>query len=149
MARSFQIMSVFMNMTAFDSVYVAVLASSSQRRNVLTNAHRLRDITDRVWSVLAAVGLDGRANEITRNLSHGEQRLLEIALTLATRAKILLLDEPLAGLATADRERVGALIRRLAQTHPVLLIEHDVDRVLALSDRISVRCGAERTRRER
>jgi ABC-type branched-subunit amino acid transport system ATPase component/ABC-type branched-subunit amino acid transport system permease subunit len=138
MARSFQIMSVFMNMTAFDSVYVAVLASSSQRRNVLTNAHRLRDITDRVWSVLAAVGLDGRANEITRNLSHGEQRLLEIALTLATRAKILLLDEPLAGLATADRERVGALIRRLAQTHPVLLIEHDVDRVLALSDRISV-----------
>ena len=92
----------------------------------------------RTWSLLDAVGLADRAAEACANLSHGEQRLLEIAITLATDAKLLLLDEPLAGLAEADREVVGALIRRLAETHAVLLIEHDIDRVLALSDRITV-----------
>ena len=95
-------------------------------------------INARTWSLLAAVGLEDRAAEPCANLSHGEQRLLEIAIALATDAKLLLLDEPLAGLAEADREVVGALIRQLATTHAVLLIEHDIDRVLALSDRITV-----------
>ena len=79
----------------------------------------------------------GRA-EACANLGHGQRRLLEIAISLATDAKLLLLDEPLAGLAEADRQMVGALIRKLADTHAVLLIEHDIDRVLALSDRITV-----------
>ena len=83
-------------------------------------------------------GWTDRAAEPCANLSHGEQRLLEIAISLATDARLLLLDEPLAGLAEADREVVGALIRKLAKTHAVLLIEHDIDRVLALSDRITV-----------
>jgi ABC-type branched-subunit amino acid transport system ATPase component/ABC-type branched-subunit amino acid transport system permease subunit len=138
MARSFQIMNVFLDMTAFDSVYVAALAGTPHKMRFFRNAHDIGEINERVWSVLKAVGLEQRANEITRNLSHGEQRLLEIALTLANDAKILLFDEPLAGLAKTDRETVGTLIRSLANTHPVLLIEHDVDRVLALSDRISV-----------
>ena len=84
------------------------------------------------------MGLQDRAAEPCANLSHGEQRLLEIAISLATDAKLLLLDEPLAGLAEADRVVVSALIRQLAETHAVLLIEHDIDRVLALSDRITV-----------
>ena len=83
-------------------------------------------------------GWPTRAAEPCANLSHGEQRLLEIAISLATDAQLLLLDEPLAGLAEADREVVGTLIRQLAATHAVLLIEHDIDRVLALSDRITV-----------
>ena len=99
---------------------------------------RCEAINARTWSLLAAVGLEDRAAEPCANLSHGEQRLLEIAIALATDAKLLLLDEPLAGLAEADREVVGALIRQLAATHAVLLIEHDIDRVLALSDRITV-----------
>ena len=94
--------------------------------------------TPRTWSLLDAVGLADRAAEPCANLSHGEQRLLEIAISLATDARLLLLDEPLAGLAEADREVVGTLIRQLAATHAVLLIEHDIDRVLALSDRITV-----------
>ena len=92
----------------------------------------------RVWSLLDAVGLADRAGELCSALSHGEKRLLEIAVSLATDARLLLLDEPLAGLAESDREVVGALIRRLAATHSVFLIEHDIDRVLALSDRITV-----------
>jgi branched-chain amino acid transport system ATP-binding protein len=137
-ARSFQILSVFKNLTAFENVRVAVQARSPARRGLWRDAYELEELNERAWSLLAAVGLEHRAEEICANLSHGEQRLLEIAVSLATDAKLLLLDEPLAGLAEADRETVGELIRRLASTHAVLLIEHDIDRVIALSDRITV-----------
>jgi ABC-type branched-subunit amino acid transport system ATPase component len=129
---------VFRNLTTFENVRVAVQAQSGQRHSLWRDAYGLGDVNARTWSLLAAVGLEDRAAEPCANLSHGEQRLLEIAIALATDAKLLLLDEPLAGLAEADREVVGALIRELAATHAVLLIEHDIDRVLALSDRITV-----------
>jgi branched-chain amino acid transport system ATP-binding protein len=138
LSRSFQILSVFRTLTTFENVRVAVQAQSPQQNSLWRDAYGLADINARTWSLLAAVGLDERAAEPCANLSHGEQRLLEIAIALATDAKLLLLDEPLAGLAEADREVVGALIRQLAATHAVLLIEHDIDRVLALSDRITV-----------
>jgi ABC-type branched-subunit amino acid transport system ATPase component/ABC-type branched-subunit amino acid transport system permease subunit len=138
LSRSFQILSVFRNLTTFENVRVAVQAQSAQQNALWRDAYGLEEINAHTWSLLAAVGLDGRAAEPCANLSHGEQRLLEIAIALATDSKLLLLDEPLAGLAEADREVVGALIRQLAATHAVLLIEHDIDRVLALSDRITV-----------
>ncbi len=138
LSRSFQILSVFRNLTTFENVRVAVQAQGAQQSALWRDAYALEDLNARTWSLLAAVGLQDRAAEPCANLSHGEQRLLEIAIALATDAKLLLLDEPLAGLAEADREVVGALIRQLAATHAVLLIEHDIDRVLALSDRITV-----------
>jgi branched-chain amino acid transport system ATP-binding protein len=138
LSRSFQILSVFPNLTTFENVRVAVQARSPERHGLWRDAYELPAINARTWSLLADVGLDARAAEPCANLSHGEKRLLEIAVSLATDAKLLLLDEPLAGLAEADREVVGALIQRLAKTHAVLLIEHDIDRVLALSDRITV-----------
>jgi branched-chain amino acid transport system ATP-binding protein len=138
LGRSFQILSVFRNLTTFENVRVAVQARSPQQNALWRDAYAIEAINARTWSLLAAVGLEDRAAEPCANLSHGEQRLLEIAIALATDAKLLLLDEPLAGLAEAEREIVGALIRQLAATHAVLLIEHDIDRVLALSDRITV-----------
>ncbi|HTI84710.1 MAG TPA: branched-chain amino acid ABC transporter ATP-binding protein/permease [Acetobacteraceae bacterium] len=138
LGRSFQILSVFRMLTTFENVRVAVQARSGQQNSLWRDAYTIDEINTRTWSLLAAVGLEDRAAEPCANLSHGEQRLLEIAIALATDAKLLLLDEPLAGLAEADREVVGALIRQLATTHAVLLIEHDIDRVLALSDRITV-----------
>ena len=138
LSRSFQILSVFRNLTAFENVRVAAQARSAQRHALWRDAYGLADVNGRTWSLLAAVGLEDRAAEPCANLSHGERRLLEIAIALATDARLLLLDEPLAGLAEADRAVVGALIRQLASTHAVLLIEHDIDRVLALSDRITV-----------
>ena len=139
LGRSFQILSVFRNLTTFENVRVAVQAQSPQQNSACgATPTAIDDVNARTWSLLAAVGLEDRAAEPCANLSHGEQRLLEIAIALATDAKLLLLDEPLAGLAEADREVVGALIRQLAATHAVLLIEHDIDRVLALSDRITV-----------
>jgi branched-chain amino acid transport system ATP-binding protein len=138
LGRSFQILSVFRTLTAFENVRVAVQAHHRHAGNLWRDAYAMRAVNARAWSLLDAVGLADRAAEQCENLSHGEQRLLEIAVTLATEAKLLLLDEPLAGLAEADREVVGRLIRSLAETHAVLLIEHDIDRVLALSDRITV-----------
>lgn len=138
LSRSFQILSVFRNLTAFENVRVAVQVRSPHRHALFRDAYEMAEINQRTWSLLAAVGLADRAAEPCANLSHGERRLLEIAISLATDARLLLLDEPLAGLAEADREVVGALIRELANTHAVLLIEHDIDRVLALSDRITV-----------
>ncbi len=129
---------MFRTLTAFENVRIAVQAHSRFAGSLLRDAYSLHDINDHTWSLLDAVGLADRAGETCENLAHGEQRLLEIAITLATDATLLLLDEPLAGLAEADREIVGRLIRRLAETHAVLLIEHDIDRVLALSDRITV-----------
>jgi ABC-type branched-subunit amino acid transport system ATPase component/ABC-type branched-subunit amino acid transport system permease subunit len=137
-ARSFQIVSVFRNLTVFETVRVAVQARSPFRASLWRDAYKLPGVNDRAWALLASVGLTERASASCANLAHGEQRLLEIAVALATDPHLLLLDEPLAGLGDADRERIGALIRNLAGRHTVLLIEHDIDRVLSLSDRITV-----------
>ena len=138
LSRSFQILSVFPMLTTFENVRVAVQAQDKRASFLWRDAYDYDDMNAKTWSLLAAVGLADRAAESCANLSHGQRRLLEIAISLATDAKLLLLDEPLAGLAEADRQVVGALIRELAETHAVLLIEHDIDRVLALSDRITV-----------
>ena len=137
-ARSFQIISVFPNLTAFENVRIAVQATRPGRFGLWRDAHADATANERVWSLLDAVGLADRAGALRHALAHGEQRLLEIAVALAIDAKLLLLDEPLAGLAERDREVVAALIRRLAGSHAVLLIEHNIERVLALSDRITV-----------
>jgi branched-chain amino acid transport system ATP-binding protein len=138
MSRSFQILSVFPNLTAFENVRIAVQAADKQWNGFWRDAYANEVANSKVWSLLDAVGLADRAAEICSALSHGEKRLLEIAVSLATDAKLLLLDEPLAGLAESDRKVVSALIQRLAKSHAVLLIEHDIDRVLAMSDRITV-----------
>ena len=138
LARSFQILSVFPMLTAFENVRVAVQAQDKRATGIWHDAYDYDDLNAKTWSLLDAVGLADRAADSCANLSHGQRRLLEIAISLATDAKLLLLDEPLAGLAEADRVVVSALIRQLAETHAVLLIEHDIDRVLAMSDRITV-----------
>ncbi len=136
--RSFQILSIFQNLTVFENVRIAVQAQRKGSGRLLADAYALAETNARTWSILDAVGLADVAAEPCINLPHGAKRLLEIGITLAIESKLLLLDEPLAGLAEADRVVVADLIRKLAQTHGVLLIEHDIDRVLAISDRISV-----------
>ena len=138
LGRSFQIVSVFANLTAFENVRLAVQRRTPHSAGLWRDAYAFGAINRETWSLLAAVGLEQRARETCSALSHGERRLLEIAITLATDATLLLLDEPLAGLAEADRVVVSRLIRALAETHAVLLVEHDLDRVVSLSDRITV-----------
>jgi ABC-type branched-subunit amino acid transport system ATPase component/ABC-type branched-subunit amino acid transport system permease subunit len=138
--RSFQIANAFRDLTAFENVRLAVHSSraAGRRPGIWHDAHDDEAINSSTWSALDLVGLADLAAVVGERLSHGERRLLEIAITIATNARLLLLDEPLAGLTEADRVRVSSLIRKLADTHAVLLVEHDIDRVLALSDRISV-----------
>lgn len=137
-ARSFQIVSVFRDLSVFETVRVAVQARSRRRYALWQNAYKMPGVIERTWELLDLVGLADRAGEIGANLAHGEQRVLEIALTLATEPEVLLLDEPLAGLGDAEREQISQLIRRLAGAQTILLIEHDIDRVLAISDRLTV-----------
>ncbi len=138
LARSFQIVSVFTNLTAFENIRLAIQAQRPGAFDFWRDAYGDEEANAKVWSILDAVGLTERAAEVCADLSHGERRLLEIGITLATDAQLLLLDEPLAGLGEADRTRVSALIKMLARSHGVVLIEHDIDRVLAMSDRITV-----------
>ncbi len=137
-SRSFQIISVFQALSVFENVRLAVQAKHPRRFAMLADSARLTDVTAEAARLLGAVGLTDRAGTVAANLSHGDQRLLEIAIALATRPELLLLDEPLAGLSAADRLRVAGLIRALHGTVTIVLIEHDIDQVLALSDRITV-----------
>jgi branched-chain amino acid transport system ATP-binding protein len=137
-SRSFQIISIFHALTAFENVRIAAQAKHRCRFAMLADAGSFTDLNDEALRLLRAVGLGDRAGEIADTLSHGDQRLLEIAVALATRPELLLLDEPLAGLAAHERLRVADLIRTLRRSVTIVLIEHDIDQVLALSDRITV-----------
>jgi branched-chain amino acid transport system ATP-binding protein len=137
-SRSFQIISVFQALSVFENVRLAVQAKHPRRFAMLADSARLADVSAEAARLLDAVGLADRAGTVAANLSHGDQRLLEIAIALATRPQLLLLDEPLAGLSGSDRVRVAQLIRTLHGTVTIVLIEHDIDQVLALSDRITV-----------
>ena len=137
-SRSFQIISIFHALTVFENVRIAAQAKHRARFAMLADAGSFTDLNDEAMRLLNAVGLGDRAAEIADTLSHGDQRLLEIAIALATRPELLLLDEPLAGLAAHERLRVADLIRTLHRSVTIVLIEHDIDQVLALSDRITV-----------
>lgn len=138
LSRSFQIVNIFHQLTVLENVRVAVQAASKHRFDMTSDALGLAHLLKRAREILAIVGLDAKEDVIATNLSHGDQRLLEIGLSLATNPEIILLDEPFAGLTDAERTFMANLITTLGQTHTILVIEHDIDRVLALSDRITV-----------
>jgi ABC-type branched-subunit amino acid transport system ATPase component/ABC-type branched-subunit amino acid transport system permease subunit len=137
-SRSFQIISVFQQLTVLENIRIAVQSVSKHRFNLLSQADSLQDLLKNAAQLVAVIGLQGKEDVLASNLSHGDQRLLEIGIALATGPAILLLDEPLAGLPPAERTRVGKFVKQLAGELTILLIEHDIDRVLALSDRITV-----------
>lgn len=137
-SRSFQIISIFQQLTVLENIRIAVQSASKHRFNMISRADQLQDLWKEAERIVAIVGLQGKEEVLASNLSHGDQRLLEIGIALGTRPDILLLDEPLAGLPPLERTRISKFIRELAGKLTILLIEHDIDRVLALSDRITV-----------
>ncbi|MBI4560650.1 MAG: branched-chain amino acid ABC transporter ATP-binding protein/permease, partial [Candidatus Rokubacteria bacterium] len=138
LSRSFQILSIFQELTVFENVRLAVQARSPKRFQLWRPATSFEEIVRETREIIRLVGLEGVESATASSLSYGGQRLLEMGLALATRPTVLLLDEPLAGLSTAERERVAAFIKGLSRGFTVVLIEHDIDRVLDLSDRITV-----------
>jgi branched-chain amino acid transport system ATP-binding protein len=138
LARSFQITSLFNDFTALDNVALAVQAHAGHSFHFWRDAREDDALRAPAREMLARVGLAERANVIVSSMSHGEHRQLEIAMALATRPRMLLLDEPMAGMGPEESVRMIALLRELKRDLTILLIEHDMDAVFALADRISV-----------
>jgi branched-chain amino acid transport system ATP-binding protein len=138
LARSFQITSLLPDFTALENVALAVQAHAGHSYHFFRRADRFTHLTDPARAALARVGLEPRGDTLAANLSHGEQRQLEIAMALATRPRLLLLDEPMAGMGPEESQRVVATLKALKGEITMLLVEHDMDAVFALADRITV-----------
>ena len=137
-ARSFQILSIFKDLTVFENIRVSVQSKTPSRFSMLAVTDALTDINREAERILDQVGLRPLRDQVAMNVSHGDQRLLEIGITLAMKPELLMLDEPLAGLAAKERVKIAGLIRALAGEHTVILIDHDIDQILNISDRITV-----------
>ena len=138
LGRSFQITNLFPGVSVHENVRLAVQARDASHFDGLADARRNDRVMARTAELVRFLGLSGMEHAEAGTLSYGGQRLLDMGLALGGAPRVLLLDEPLAGLAAAERERVGALIKRLSADLPVLLVEHDIDRVFALADRVTV-----------
>jgi branched-chain amino acid transport system ATP-binding protein len=138
LARSFQITSLFHDLTALDNVALAVQAHAGHSFRFWRDARNEPELREPARTALERVGLAERADVPVANLSHGEHRQLEIAMALATRPRMLLLDEPMAGMGPEESARMVRTLRELKQELTILLIEHDMEAVFALADRITV-----------
>jgi branched-chain amino acid transport system ATP-binding protein len=137
-ARSFQRTNVFPALTVLDNVWVAAFARGSWRGLAWRRAERYPEVRERALAALAEVGLADRAGQRAREISHGEQRQLELAIALAAAPRLLLLDEPAAGLSPEETRRMVQLVQGLKGRYTIVLIEHKMDVIMTISDRISV-----------
>jgi branched-chain amino acid transport system ATP-binding protein len=136
-ARSYQITNILPNATTFENVRIA---AQSRRHGWSLLAHHsaYRDVIEKAEAALAAVGLSSKANELAANLSHGEQRNLEVGIALATEPQLLCLDEPTAGMSAAETVDTMALVRSIAKDLTILIIEHDMQVIMELAQKITV-----------
>jgi len=138
LARSFQITSLLKDFTAADNVALAAQAHSGHSFRFLGDARKEAPLRRAAHAALERVGLAARADVLVSKLSHGEQRELELAVALATKPELLLLDEPMAGLGVTESARMVKLLAELRREVTIVLVEHDMEAVFALADRISV-----------
>ena len=136
-ARSYQITNILPNATALENVRIAA-QSRRHSWSMLTDYRSYGDIIARAQAVLASVGLATKADELAANLSHGEQRNLEIGIALATEPQLLCLDEPTAGMSARETHETIELVRRIAKDLTILIVEHDMQVVMELANRITV-----------
>ena len=138
LARSFQITSVFRPLTARENVAISIQAHRGHSFKFWKPARTDPALVEPAQKILDEIGLGARADVVAANLAHGEQRQLEIAMALATEPKLLLLDEPTAGMGPEDSERIRGFLADLKGNYSILLIEHDTDTVFSLADRVTV-----------
>ncbi len=139
LARSFQRTNVFPAFSLLDNVWVAAFACGPSWKGLLwRRADRYPEVRARALAALADVGLADKADRPVREISHGEQRQLELAIALAATPRVLLLDEPAAGLSPEETRKLVALVRALKRRYTIVLIEHKMDIIMSVSDRISV-----------
>ncbi len=138
LARSYQITSIFRRFSVLDNLALAVQARSGSSFSLWRPLRTERALFDEAAAIAAEIGLAERANTVAATLAHGEQRALEVGLALATRPQLVLLDEPMAGMGPQESARMVALIEKVRAHVTVLLVEHDMDAVFRLANRISV-----------
>jgi len=138
LARSFQITSLLLDFTAADNVALAAQAHHGHSFRFWADARKEKGLRDAAQAALQRVGLADRGNVLVSRLSHGEQRELELAVALATKPQLLLLDEPMAGLGVTESARMVKLLQELRKEVTIVLVEHDMEAVFALADRITV-----------
>jgi branched-chain amino acid transport system ATP-binding protein len=147
LGRSYQKTNIFLPFTVWDNVRLASQASERHAAwnplNWISAAASQRRVNQRCERALELAGLTARAHSVAGTTSHGEQRQLEIAMTLATEPSVLLLDEPLAGMGQAEAESMVALLLKLKADHAILLVEHDMDAVFTLADQLTVMVNGE------
>jgi len=136
--RTFQITSIFMGLSGFENVRIAAQSNLGGSLKVFSKRASLREVNAKTWEILDRLDLKDKANIPASNLAHGDQRVLEVAMALAGDPKILFLDEPTAGMSPAETEHVAQLIKGLTDTISVVLVEHDMDVVMSISDEITV-----------
>jgi branched-chain amino acid transport system ATP-binding protein len=138
LARTFQITKVFGELTVRENVALAARSRLGQNLKMWSLARTVNGAQEEVEEILETLGLSEHAAASAEHLAHGDKRILEIAIALALRPQVLLLDEPTAGMSAGETERVGKLVRRIAARTSVLLVEHDMEIVLGISDRVTV-----------
>jgi branched-chain amino acid transport system ATP-binding protein len=138
LGRSYQKTNIFQPFTVWENVRLAAQSRSPYAARWLSLATGFGANNERAAQALELAGLASRRDAIAGTISHGEQRQLEIAMTLATGPRVLLLDEPLAGMGTAEAERMVKLLLKLKEGHAIMLVEHDMDAVFALADQLTV-----------
>jgi branched-chain amino acid transport system ATP-binding protein len=138
LGRSYQKTNIFLPFTVWENIRLAAQSRTPHAAGWLRLADKLPEANSRAERALELAGLQERRHAIAGAASHGEQRQLEIAMTLATEPQVLLLDEPLAGMGSAEAERMVQLLLRLKTEHAIMLVEHDMDAVFALADRLTV-----------
>jgi len=138
MARSFQITNIFRTMTVFENVRNAILSKNRIRFDMFSRLSKMGEINRQTEQVLAEIGLLGRKNDIAGELSYGQQRALEIGLTIATNPELILLDEPTAGMSSEETREAVKLILRVTEGKTLIIVEHDMEVVFNIADRISV-----------
>ncbi len=136
--RSFQITSIFPDLTVLENIRIALQSRTKANYNFVVSLRGLRPLEERAVQILQRVGLADKKEIPARNLSHGEKRILDIGIGLAIDPSLLLLDEPASGLTGEEISRVTRLVREVADTVTIVLIEHNIDVVLSISDRITV-----------
>jgi branched-chain amino acid transport system ATP-binding protein len=138
LARSFQITSLLRDFSAADNVALAAQAHRGHSYRFWADARKEKPLREAAAAALTRVGLDRRGDVLVSELSHGEQRELELAVALATSPQLLLLDEPMAGLGVTESQRMVSLLKELRKEVTIVLVEHDMEAVFALADRITV-----------
>ena len=138
LARSFQITSIIPSLSVLENVALAVQARSGSSFRFFGAVAKETDLNEQAMSALRDVGFDGHANTVADELAHGEKRILELAIAIAMKPKALLLDEPMAGIGKQESALLIDILHGLKSSYPMLLIEHDMDAVFALADRVAV-----------